>query len=161
MIVKLYKPNPRNTGSAFGFDLGYAKPSGEPCVFIRAVKQHSWDDAKKTGSFMANAKNPDKSISIKMNETEIGGIINAIENYTEFSAYHSFEDNRTQISFKPYSKKNGDKAFSLGVIRNSTGKYGIGVEMSESYMLLEFLKFFLQELYAWRFNKNQEIKSRK
>ncbi len=159
MIVKLYKPNSRNAGAAFSFDLGFAKPSGEPCVFVRAVKQYSWDSKKKTGSFSNNAKNPETSISIKMNEMEIGGIINAIENYTVFSAFHSFEDNRTSISFKPYSKKNGDKAFSFGVIRNSTNKFSIGIEMSESYALLEFLKFFLQELYAWRFQRNEKMKA--
>ena len=95
MIVKLYKPNPRNTGCAFSCDLGSVLQTGEPCVYVRAVRQYSWDQSKRTGSFAKNAKNPETSVSIKLNEVEIGGLINAIENYTEFSAYHSFEDNKT------------------------------------------------------------------
>ena len=44
MIVQLYKPNPRNTGYAFSFDIGSANQSQEPCVYVRAVRQHSWND---------------------------------------------------------------------------------------------------------------------
>ena len=154
MIVQLYKPNPRNTGCAFSCDIGSANQKGEHCVYIRAVRQFSWDDKKKTGSFSQNSKNPEASISIKLNEVEIGGLIHAIEKYTEFSAYHSYEDNKTSISFKPYQKKNGDPAFSFGVTRNSANKFGIGVEMSEAYNLLEFFKFFLHELYGHRLEKN-------
>ena len=160
MIVQLYKPNPRNTGYAFSFDIGSANQSQEPCVYVRAVRQHSWNDKKRTGSFSENAKNPENSLSIKINEIEMGGLINAIENKTEFSAYHSYEDNKTQISFKPYQKKDGSQAFSFGVTRNSTNKFGIGVEVSEAYCLLEFLRFTLQEIYAFRFARNEKLKSK-
>jgi hypothetical protein len=154
MIVQYYKPNSRNTGCAFSFDIGVNNKNQEPCVYIRAVKQFSWNDKTRSGSFSENAKNPEKSISIKLNEIEVGGFIHAIEKYTEFSAFHSYEENKTSISFKPYQKKDGAQAFSFGVTRNSANKFGIGVEMSESYMLLEFCKFFLQELYAFRLQNN-------
>ena len=110
-------------------------------------------------SFSENSKNPEKSISLKINEIEAGGFINAIENYCDFSAVHSFQDNKTSISFKPYTKKDGTEAFSFGVTRNSSNKFGIGVEMSEAYGLLEFCKFFLSELYICRLQNN--LKQRK
>ena len=154
MIVQYYKPNSKNTGCAFSFDIGANNKNQEPCVYVRAVKQYSWDASKRSGSFSGNAKDPEKSISIKLNEIEVGGLINAITNYTEFSAFHSYEDNKTSISFKPYTKKDGTKAFSFGVTRNSANKFGIGVEMSEGYGLLEFFKFFLQELYIHRLQNN-------
>ena len=154
MIVQYYKPNPRNTGCAFSFDIGANNKNQEPCVYIRAVKQFSWNDKTRTGSFSENAKNPDKSISIKLNEIEVGGFIYAIEKYTEFSAFHSYEDNKTSISFKPYQKKDGTPAFSFGVTRNSANTFSISVEMSEGRTLLEFCKFFLQELYAFRLQNN-------
>lgn len=160
MIVKIYKPNPRNTGCAFGCDIGSGNQKGEPYVYIRAVRQFSWDDKKKTGSFSQNSKNPEASISIKLNEVEIGGLIHAIEKYTEFKAYHSYQDNKTQISFKPWLREGRDNAFSFGIVRNSTNKFGIGVEMSEAYCLLEFFRLALQELYAYRMAKNEEIKYR-
>jgi len=156
MIVQYYKPNSKNTGCAFSFDIGANRKNQEPCVYVRAIKQYSWDASKRTGSFSANAKNPEKSISIKLNEIEIGGFIHAIEKYKDFSAFHSYEDNKTSISFKPYTKKDGTAAFSFGVTRNSSNKFGIGVEMSEAYGLLEFLKFSLQELYMHRLDSNQK-----
>ena len=120
--------------------------------------QHSWNQSRRTGSFSENAKNPEKSISIKLNEVEVGGLIHAIEKYTDFSAFHSYEDNKTAISFKPYTKKDGTNAFSFGVTRNSANKFGIGVEMSEAYGLREFLKFYLQELYLNRLSAAKNFK---
>ena len=159
MIVQYYKPNSKNTGCAFSFDIGANNKNQEPCVYVRAIKQHSWNDKTRTGSFSENAKDPDKSISIKLNEIEVGGFICAIEKYKEFSAFHSYEDNKTSISFKPYKKKDGTEAFSFGVTRNSANKFGIGVEMSEAYGLREFLKFYLQELYIYRLSKNKEFRN--
>ena len=161
MIVQYYKPNSKNTGCAFSFDIGSNQKNNEPCIYIRAIKQFSWNAEKRTGSFSENSKNPEKSISLKINEIEAGGFINAIENYCEFSAFHSFQDNKTSISFKPYSKKDGTKAFSFGVTRNSANKFGIGVEMAEAYGLLEFLKIYLQELYLHRLQKTKEYRESK
>ena len=160
MIVQYYKPNSSNKGCAFSFDIGANNKNQEPCVYIRAVKQYSWNDKTRTGWFSENAKDPDKSISIKLNENEIGGFIHAVEKYTEFSAFHSYEDNKTSISFKPYQKKDGTPAFSFGVTRNSANKFGIGVEMSEAYNLLEFCKFYLQELYIHRLTKNNSLRDK-
>jgi|TARA_R100000152_G_C6780841_1_gene214148 hypothetical protein len=158
MIVQYYKPNSKNTGCAFSFDIGANNKNQEPCVYVRAIKQHSWNSKTRTGSFSENAKNPEKSISIKLNEIEVGGLIFAIEKYDQFSAFHSYEDNKTSISFKPYKKKDGADAFSFGVTRNSANKFGIGVEVSEAYGLREFLKFYLQELYIYRLSKNKSFR---
>ena len=89
----------------------------------------------------------------------MGGLIHAIEKYAEFSAFHSYEDNKTSISFKPYVKKDGTNAFSFGVTRNSVNKFGIGVEMSEAYGLREFLRFYLQELYLKRLSLAKDFKT--
>jgi hypothetical protein len=159
MIVQYYKPNSKNTGCAVSFDIGPNNKNQEPCVYVRAVKQHSWNQSKRTGSFSENAKDPEKSVSIKLNEIEVGGLIYAIEKYKDFSAFHSYEDNKTSISFKPYQKKDGTDAFSFGITRNSSNKFGIGVEISEAYGLREFLKFFLQELYLNRLASAKAYKS--
>lgn len=148
--MKLYKPNSNNTGCAFSFQLGVGYKSNEPTLFINSVQQFSWNDKTKIGSFSENSKNPEKSISLKLNENEIGGFIYAIEQYAEYSTFHTYEENKTAISFKPYTKKNGQKAFSFGVVRNSANKFGIGIEMSEAYALLQFLKFSLNEIYYSR-----------
>jgi len=154
--MKLYKPNSSNTGSAFGFQLGTGNKNKEPSIFITAIQQFSWNEKTKNGSFSENSKNPEKSISLKLNENELGGFIYAIEQYTEFSAFHTYEDNKTAISFKPYTKKNGQKAFSFSITRNSANKFGMGVEMSEAYALCQFFKFALNEIYYARQSANDK-----
>jgi hypothetical protein len=154
--MKLYKPNSSNTGSAFGFQLGTGNKNKEPSIFITAIQQFSWNEKTKNGSFSENSKNPEKSISLKLNENELGGFIYAIEQYAEFSAFHTYEENKTAITFKPYTKKNGQKAFSFSIVRNSANKFGMGVEMSEAYALCQFFKFSLNEIYYARQSANDK-----
>lgn len=152
MQYQLYKPNSKNTGAAFSFRVNSQDKEGnsiKPTLFMQSIKQASWDDSKKTGSFSENAKDPEKNVYVKLNENEVGGIINAIENYTEFSAFHSYNEDKTQISFKPYSKKDGTKAFSLGIVKNTSMKFGIGVEISEARTLKSFLELFLIRFFSY------------
>lgn len=148
----IYKPNSFNTGCAFSFKIVETDKEGnkiKPTFLIQSIKQATWDEKKKTGSFSANAKDAEKNIYFKLNENEIGGMLNAIENYTEFSAFHSYNDDKTQISFKPYTKKNGDKAFSFSVVKNSTLKFGMGVELSEARTLKGLFDLFLFKFFNY------------
>ena len=149
-MINIYKPNSKNLGNAFGFRLGVQGKNEEPCLYMTAVKQHSWDSNKRRGSFSQNAKDPEKSASIKFNEAELGGFIYAIENYEKFNAFHSFDDNKTSISLSPYTKNDGTKAFSFSVTRNSANKFGIGLEMSEAYLLANYFKFVLNKIFTYR-----------
>ena len=76
-------------------------------------------------------------------------MLNAIENYTEFSAYHTYNDDKTQISFKPYTKKNGDKAFSFSVTKNTTLKFGLGIELGEARTLKALFDLFLFKYFNY------------
>jgi hypothetical protein len=149
-MIALYKPNSRNLGCAFSFNLGQTGKAKEPCVYINAIMQHSWNDKIKNGSFSENAKNPDKTIIVKFNEFELGGFIHAIENYCEYNTFHTFEDNKTSIQFKPYTKNNGAKAFSLSISKNSALKFGIGIEIGEAYVIREFFKGVLAKTFNFR-----------
>jgi len=152
-MIQLYKPNSQNTGTAFGFRIGTQGKNEEPCLYMTAVKQASWDPKKRSGSFSSNSKNPDKSAIVKFNEFEIGGFIYAIDKYEKFGAFHSFDDNSTGISLSPYSKKDGTKAFSFTVTRNSSNKFGIGIEMSEAYSLSQYFKFVLESIFEYMVKK--------
>lgn len=148
----IYKPNSYNTGCAFSFKIVETDKEGnkvKPSVLVQSIKQATWDSQKKTGSFSGNAKDPEKNIYFKLNENEVGGILYAIENYKEFSAYHTYNDDKTQISFKPYTKKNGDKAFSLSVVKNSTLKFGMGIELSEARTLKGLFDLFLFKYFNY------------
>ena len=152
-MIQLYKPNSQNTGTAFGFRIGTQGKNEEPCLYMTAVKQASWDQKKRSGSFSSNSKNPDKSAIVKFNEFEIGGFIYAIDKYEKFGAFHSFDDNSTGISLSPYSKKDGTNAFSFTVTRNSSNKFGMGIEMSEAYSLSQYFKFVLESIFEYRVKK--------
>ena len=148
----IYKPNASNAGCAFSFKIVETDKDGnrqKPTFLVQSIKQASWNSQKRTGSFSANAKDPEKNIYFKLGENEVGGMLNAIENYTEFSAYHSYNEDKTQISFKPYTKKNGQKAFSFSVIKNSTLKFGIGVEISEARTLKGLFDLFLFKYFNY------------
>jgi hypothetical protein len=148
----IYKPNASNAGCAFSFKIVDTDKEGnsqKPSFLVQSIKQASWNSQKKTGSFSANAKDPEKNIYFKLSENEVGGMLNAIENYTDFSAYHSYNDDKTQISFKPYTKKNGQKAFSFSVVKNSTLKFGIGVELSEARTLKGLFDLFLFKYFNY------------
>ena len=148
----IYKPNSFNSGCAFSFKIVEKDKEGnnqKPSFLVQSIKQASWNSQKRTGSFSANAKDPEKNIYFKLGENEIGGMLNAIENYVEFSAYHSYNDDKTQISFKPYTKKNGQKAFSFSVVKNSTLKFGMGVEIAEARTLKGLFDLFLFKYFNY------------
>lgn len=148
-MISIYKPNKKNEGCACSFSLG-----NDGSIFINAVQQFSWDENKKTGSFSENAKNKDKSIAIKLNAVEAGGIINAIERMADWKAYHSYEDNTTQIQLTVWEKTDfktkeptGEKAFGLSLLRNSTDKFKLPIELGEAQLIKQFLIWCLNEIF--------------
>ena len=152
MQYNLYKTNAKSTGCAFSFKVIEKDKEGnptKPTFLIQAIKQASWNQSKRSGSFSANAKDPEKNIYCKINENEAGAILNSIEKYVEFSAFHTFNDDKTTISLKPYQKNNGISAWSFGVIKNSTLKFGIGIELGEARTLKTLLELYLTTLFSY------------
>ena len=148
----IYKPNASNAGCAFSFKILEKDKDNnliKPSFLVQSIKQAKWNGQTKTGSFSENAKDPEKNIYFNLNENEIGVMLNSIENYTDFSAYHTYNDDNTQISFKPYTKKTGQKAFSFSVVKNSTLKFGIGVELSEARVLKGLFDLFLFKYFNY------------
>jgi hypothetical protein len=144
MNLAFYKPNSKNTGCAFSFQLS---TKGAPTVYVNGIQQFSWNEQTKNGSFSGNKENPEKNIVIKINENEIGGLIHAIRTYSEWKAFHSFEENKTQISWTRYKKKDNSDAFSFSVSRNGNQKFGMGVELAEAEALRVFLESCLVKIF--------------
>lgn len=149
LTFPLFKPNQSNTGAAMSFQLG--KTNKGDTLFLSMVRQKSWSAEKRLGSFYSN-KDEDQSCRVKFNEIEMGGLIYAIRTYDKFSAFHTFNDDKTTISFLPYSKKpkqgesEGAKAFSLTVTKNGV-KFGLGVEMAEAEAMRIFLELALTQVF--------------
>ena len=170
MSLQIYKPNKGNTGFAFSFYMGKDKKSKMPILFLNAIAQHSWDAKKRVGSFSGNKDNPDKNLSIKFNEFEVGSIISAINNRFEWNTYHAFEENKTQIKLapwdkqvkitkinqqtkKPYDETQTLPAFGIVVTRNGNQTFRIALEPGEA----ECLKSLCQFLLVQKFKKSVEL----
>lgn len=148
-MITYYKPNSKNTGTACSFSVN-AKDSS---IWSSLIKQSSWNEAKKIGSFSDNQNNPNKSVKIKFSLTEAAGILDAIERNTEFSAYHTSEKQTTQIKFSPYIRDEKQVGFSYMVSKsdkqNSENKqsYLIGLYFSEARLLRQFLGYALDSVF--------------
>ena len=105
MSLSLYKPNSKNTGCGFSFQLGINNKTKESVLYVKAIKQHSWDANKKQGYFQKNTGDPDKNITIKFNEYEIGNLIYSISTRREYSTFHTFNEDKTSIKLGTWDKK--------------------------------------------------------
>jgi len=160
MSIQLYKPNSKNTGSAFTFSIGENKSNPLPAFYISAIAQHSWDDQKKIGSFAGNGKNPEKKVNVKLSEFECGEFISAVKNRHEYTAFHAYEDNSTTIKFSPWDKdvkvskydpstkgfqetKQKVPAFGLSISKGKGSTFKIGIDPGEVEVLLKFVEEFL------------------
>ena len=115
------------------------------------IKQDSWNQEKRVGSFSKNKGNPQKSVITKLSRIEIAGIIDAIETNREFSAYHRSKKQILQIRFCPYMKDNKQIGFSFSInkqeVEDSTNKtsFVIGFYFPEARLLKHDLEIFLEK----------------
>jgi len=148
-MISFYKPNSKNTGTACSFSVNEKDSS----IWSSLIKQSSWNDAKRIGSFAENQNNPAKSVKIKFSLAEAAGILDAIERNSEFSAYHTSEKQTTQIKFSPYIKDEKHVGFSYMVSKtdkqNSENKqsYVIGFYFNEARLLRQFLSYALDSVF--------------
>lgn len=138
MSISIYKPQKNSGGCAASFFV-----SQHDCLMVNLIQQHSWNEAKKTGSFSENKGNPEKTASLKLNEFECGEIIYAIESYSEWKGYHSFGDSKTRISFTTWQK--GDtKMFGFSVDQNGKA-FKLPITMGEAICLKILMQSFIEK----------------
>jgi hypothetical protein len=111
-MIQFYKPNSKNTGSGCSFKFS----EKDECVYVNLIKQASWDEGKKRGSFAANAQNPKMSVSVKLSSTEVGEIISAIRRNGEFNGFHDSPKQVTRIKFSPYNRPSKDNPQQLSQV---------------------------------------------
>lgn len=140
MRVQFYKPNAKVTGSACSF-----WTSEDGSIMSSLIKQDSWDDARKRGSFSKNKDNPNKKVIIKLNATEAGAIVDALESGRKWSGYHQSQKQVTKINFGPYERNGEQVGFSYAVNKedkdDSTNKtsFIIGFTFGEGVVLRQAL----------------------
>jgi len=144
--IEFYKPQKSGTGTCATFDcvtsLEDPKKNG---FYVNLLKQHSWDDSTRNGSFKENVNNPEKHKKIKLNDLELCNFLYVLESGGEkkFSTVHKNGEKTTPIFFEPYIK---DGAF-VGHVLKIDG-VGIAFNIVESIKLREYLKLALQNLFS-------------
>lgn len=148
-MISFYKPNSKNTGTACSFSVN----SKDGNVWSSLIKQSSWNEGTKTGSFSDNKDNPQKSARIKFSQTEVAGLLETLDKNIEFSAYHSSDKQVTKIKFAPYIKDDKQVGFSYSVQKENKDNienkqsYLIGFYFSEARLLKEFLLYSLRDIF--------------
>lgn len=148
-MISFYKPNSKNNGTACSFSVN----SKDGSIWSSLIKQSAWNEKTKTGSFVDNKDNPQKSAKIKYSITEAAGLLEALDKNIEFSAYHSSEQQITKIKLAPYIKDEKQVGFSYSVQKESKENienkqsYLIGFYFNESRLLKEFLQYSLNSIF--------------
>lgn len=151
-MISFYKPNSKNSGTACSFSVNQKDGS----IWSSLIKQSSWNENTKTGSFSDNKDNPQKSARIKYSTTEVAGILECLDKNVEFSAYHSSDKQVTKIKFGPYIKEGKQLGFSYSVNKENKDNienkqsYLIGFYQNEARLLKEFLQYSLHSIFEYQ-----------
>lgn len=156
MSLAIYKPNSKNTGCGFSFQCGIDTKSNNVSLYVKSIQQHSWDSNRKKGSFQQNVGDPEKNITVKFNEYEIGEFISSLNKRREYVTFHSFGDDSTVIKLVPWDKKVKDSnepspCFGLSFTKNGSQSFKISLEPGEIECLIQFFKFCLSKSYEAKF----------
>jgi hypothetical protein len=172
MSVSIYKPNTKNSGCAFSFRYGVQK-NEEPCLYLNAIQQYSWDPKSKTGNFANNSKDFSKNLKIKFNEFECGSILSCFKRRYEYNTFHSYEDNKTTVKISPWdkeikishlnpsSKKIETKnqkvpAFGISITRNGIDNFKISLEPGEVEVVSTLINNVLDRIIDFRIENQIE-----
>jgi hypothetical protein len=153
-MISFYKPNSKNTGTACSFSVNTKDGS----LWSSLIKQSSWNEGAKIGSFSENRDNPQKSAKIKFSMTEAAGLLETLDKNVEFSAYHSSDKQVTKIKFVPYMRDDKQVGFSYSVLKENKENienkqsFLLGLYFNEARLLKEFLTHSLHSIF-----KSQEI----
>lgn len=104
--AQIYHGNKAVKGSACSF--WYS--DNHDCVITELLKQNSWDETKKVGSF-----DKENKVSVKLSFLEVSAIIDCIEKNRPFSTFHRSEHAKSKsISFIPWMNTLEGKATQKG-----------------------------------------------
>lgn len=154
--LSFYKPNSKNTGAAFSANFKGSE------LYFNIVKQASWNDAQRRGSFKENVKNPQKSLGVKMNSIEAANIMLAMDTKGKYSTYHKSKNQNLNIIFELMVDKatGAEKGFSLRILKedvaNSVDKisFSMGFYFPEGIILRAFLDEFIR--FSFFANENEQ-----
>jgi len=138
-MLKYYKPNKNNTGSACSFSYNKRDKS----LWVSFVRQSSTD---KSAPFKGSG--PDKKAVSKLNPKELAGLIRAIETNGEYGNFHSTQKGNTTYKLAPYEKDGEQIGHSFSLHQNSNEdnskkSFVMGLDFAEGWLLKQYLQTVL------------------
>lgn len=155
--MQLYKPNSKKTGSAcsWSFNSSHKKTledgrtvGGLYSVYTQLIKQTSWNDQTKRGSFKGGDK-----INLKFSVWEVGEMINTFKNYGECKFFHKSEDTSSQISIKYAEDRN---QFALSVSQGDK-KFFLPISIGESNAIIIWLENALIHIFDGQHSEQKKL----
>jgi hypothetical protein len=140
--ISYYKPNSQNKGAAAQFQFGIKED--DYGLYLSIVKQSSWNNESKRGSFSENAKNPLKNKKIKFNNTEASAICRVLQSDTDkWSTVHKNESKTTSITVSHYIKDGTKLGYGFSISEKNGESFMIGLNNDEGYLLKQFLHSYI------------------
>lgn len=154
-LLSIYKPNSKNSGHAMSVSLSKQESGSFPSVMIEIVKQSSWDNSKKQGSFKHPKGSSGKKTLMKLTDSEVGDIIYSIEKGKTFSAFHKFGESSKSIKIVTEGTERKVKGqetetvrlVKFGITESSVGFYLL-LTAGESQTFIESLRFALSKIFS-------------
>lgn len=149
MSATFFSPTSKMTGSALFVSFN----SKDASIFMKFVKQTSWDDKTKRGAFKDG-----KYINFKLSIDEASDIIRAIRDKDECSFYHTFDGDVTTGKFNHYSiEKDGKTKKGFGLtVKKDPDEYKCGFNYGAAERLAQYLEFALSHIFSADYAKDKK-----
>ena len=141
MPLQFFSPNAKNTGAALSTSFN----SKDAAFYFNLIKQVSWNETTKTGSFKGGAM-----ANIKFSPDEAGGFIETVRTKGESKFFHSFGDETSSGNFRYYcieNPKGNKEGFGLTVKKGDT-EWKVGFSLGSAERLMEHLKFGFEHIFS-------------
>lgn len=140
--MKFYKPNPRVTGSCCSFSVtSTGKSQG---VYVEILKQKSWDDKAKTGTFDSDKEN---KVHLKFTPAEVAEMMMICQRQKgTVKFFHNTGTVTSQISFGVWEKDGVAKGIALSAAKGDK-KGLVSLTFGESFLLLKWFDFALARIF--------------
>jgi hypothetical protein len=149
-MIHVYHPNKASKGYAASF----WQSEKDNTVFATIIRQSGWDAQRQVGIFKDNIENPEGKVNIKLNDFEVGAILDCIERGRPFTTFHDHDNTPKSINFTPWVDQSGNSrgySFTITVTSKQDSAYKnaffIGLTYAEARVIREFLIFALHKSF--------------
>mgnify|MGYP006114748965 CR=1 FL=1 len=150
--MKFYKANKKGSGAAMSFSFNPDPKNGG--IFAELLKQKSWNDANRTGSFDTKEEN---KIRIKFSVTEIAEMLYiCLRHRGNAKFFHKTPSSTCQISFGTYPLNSTEPRGIALSAKKGDNSISVPLSFPEATYLGECFRFFLQRGLAVE-QKQQEV----